>query len=473
MRQEEDYKERMNRLLDDRHFAYDETTWNSTRRYIDAMNKKRRRALAAWWLAGMLLLGTGALYLLMPANAGTEKVLATTTTKPAQAVPVQRPTPGAAVETPPAITAAAPLLPQPVKSRKMPATPAQEPAPVEQKLLSKQKKIVLPESGQNNAAQKPGEQTHDSTTSMVNVTKPGNPNSPSASPVPSPAVTTEAATEGTPAPPSEIAGITPSQNTEQPPIPLPINTSLQPTTAASVVDSLPEKEVLQPESLQPAIASFTTPADSARLLPFSYLALEAGLGFSPRAGNAPLTDGRTLNPTAGVSLNKYLTHNVLLSLGIAYNRVAGLQPSTITSRHILYGYGEESAVTAVTPAQLHYLTLPLRAGWQFRPGHSLWAACNISYLFNAEARVEKYNQVLNRTEGYTSYISGGYTEGFRIFDTQLALLYRARIKKELWLQAEFAYGLNDVKENGFFKSQGFERNNAMRLTLVYGFLQLK
>src|SRR6185369_14070458 len=123
---------------------------------------------------------------------------------------------------------------------------------------------------------------------------------------------------------------------------------------------------------------------------------------------------------------------------------------------------EESMVTSITPDRLHYLTVPFRLGWQFRPGHIISAGYNISYLFNVEAEVQKYTESINGISDRKSYRADGFTEGFRIFESQAALLYRVKIRKALAFQGEFDLGLTDIKDNVFFNSARFERNVGIK-----------
>jgi hypothetical protein len=469
MSQEENYKERMQRLLDAQHFAYNDKAWESTRQYIDAMNRKRRRVVAAWLSAGLLLLGTGALLLLIPVN-NTNENPGPNAGKPHSQLKARDHQPGSALKKTQALTREAALLSTHTEVTKNHIM-AEEQKPMPAKQTPEREGLIAERAVSTTA-----------TTPDKKIDTPTSPDTPTSvragtldeNPDPLAAITT--VTTMSQSSPTTAVLLTETEDArilpdiaEHPVAPLTATALITADPPVSGVDSLQKSDSLsRPMAPRPALGD-----SSKMLLPFSYLALEAGLGFSPQLGSDALTNGRDLNPSAGISFNKYLNRNLLLSFGLGYNRVSGLKPSTITSKHILYSYGEESAVTAVTPERLHYLCLPIRAGWQFKPGHSLWAGYTISYLFNAEARVEKYNQSINRTDGYTSYMAGGYTEGFRIFDSQLALLYRVRLRKELWMQAEFAYGLTDVKDNGFFRSQSYERNNSIRLTLVYGFLQLK
>ena len=91
----------------------------------------------------------------------------------------------------------------------------------------------------------------------------------------------------------------------------------------------------------------------------------------------------------------------------------------------------------------------------------------IIILFMQCTKVETYTETLYTTENHETYNTGGYTEGFKLFTSQMAVFYRRQLMKDLWMNADFVFGLNDIKENSFFKINSIERNTGIKLTLTY------
>jgi hypothetical protein len=61
----------------------------------------------------------------------------------------------------------------------------------------------------------------------------------------------------------------------------------------------------------------------------------------------------------------------------------------------------------------------------------------------------------------------GYLKGFNSYDVQVSAFYRRKLVKGFSINAEFGFGLMDVKDNAHFKNTNFERNTGGKLTLCY------
>ena len=61
----------------------------------------------------------------------------------------------------------------------------------------------------------------------------------------------------------------------------------------------------------------------------------------------------------------------------------------------------------------------------------------------------------------------GFLDGFTAPDLQLSAFYRTKIYKNLGVNAEFIYGLSDLRNDAFISTNLFERKIGFRLTLTY------
>ena len=116
---------------------------------------------------------------------------------------------------------------------------------------------------------------------------------------------------------------------------------------------------------------------------------------------------------------------------------------------------------------MHYLTAPIRIGYSVNSKNTFGLGYNVGYLFNLNSNVELYAQTAGKKGNATILKTSGYTQGFKTIDQQISIFYRRNLAKDLWLNAEFMYGLTDVKDNKFFNSNVFERNTGVKVTLIY------
>lgn len=197
------------------------------------------------------------------------------------------------------------------------------------------------------------------------------------------------------------------------------------------------------------------------------LYLEAGgnWNYGWRSGGVKEADG--FSPTAGITYLSTMGTKTAFSTGLIFNQVSGLSSSTITSRVSTYGYGEMTDVTSISPASLQYLCLPLRLHLFVSNKHSIGGALLLSYLMNVQTNVTSYRLVPGGTEDYKNYSQGGYMQGFRWYDNQVAVFYRLQVKKQFSLHAEIFMGITDVKNDDFFGQNGKEKNSGLRMVLLY------
>lgn len=199
----------------------------------------------------------------------------------------------------------------------------------------------------------------------------------------------------------------------------------------------------------------------------NFLSLELGSSYVFGWKNQDGRDANGFNPVVGINYLSQIFNKYWLSIGIHYTSMRNLSYSSKTSKVTRYKLGEESDVTTITPSVLHFLSFPLNLNYQLNEKNSFGIAYRINYLFNVESKVETYTQSLMGSSNSATYTSGGYTEGFKLFHSQVAVFYRRELIKDLYLNTELFFGLNDLKENGFFNTGKTERNSGIQLTLTY------
>ncbi len=241
-------------------------------------------------------------------------------------------------------------------------------------------------------------------------------------------------------------------------------------------DASPEtkqnNDVVKPDSLQtPAIAvkdsSKVGDVSKLELSPNNVLFLEAGAIFNGGWKNANIKEAQSISPVFGLFFSGKLISKLNFSFGLQYNNINGLDYSSKTSKITRYGIGKYNKVTVITPYKLHFMTIPVKLNYALNNKNVIGLGYNVAYLLNVDSKVETYTQRLTNVEDYTAYKTAGYTEGFELFNSQIVIFYRRNLYKEIWLNAEFAYGLTDLKDNTFFNANVFERNTGLKLSLVY------
>lgn len=201
--------------------------------------------------------------------------------------------------------------------------------------------------------------------------------------------------------------------------------------------------------------------------PTSFLFIELGTNYNLGWKNLGTKDANGFNPLFGVFFQSMIVKKFGFSFGMQYSSVGNLSFSSKTSKVTRYGLGEESSVTIITPSKLHYVFVPFKINYEYKEKNVFTLVYNLGYLLNVESQIETYNEHFTYNDNHKSYKTGGYTEGFGIFDSQIAAGYRRKLYKDFWLNAEVFVGVNDVKNNTFFESNVFERNKGLKMSLMY------
>ncbi|MCC6371798.1 MAG: hypothetical protein IT236_12385 [Bacteroidia bacterium] len=492
MNKEEEIKQSLNDILSSKEFPFDEAAWNSASAYIDnARKQKRRRAFFILFPALLFIAGGFAFYFYSGNTNTTPSLVSQTNTSeqaPAPAISQDNnPSEVTANKAPEIANPPAPANNPPAKEDKQPQPTkptdvpnivgTNEPAIKQQQSQTVKtpnntvpvKTIIQKVLPQVVQATAPIIKEKTNPSSVLPV-KSGNGKEKQTSPA-----TNVAETSGTSVPEntfatSNTASVNPvaTNSTEvaqvpavqsPPPLPLPAEevVTLTAVPASTVAPAKPDSANAQ---------AINTPTLSN---PRWWFFAEGGLSYAFGWKNPGIRDGNGFNPVVGVHISHALTNKLTVGLGAQYNQVSQMEYSTKVSKVISYKYTEESDVTVITPQKMYYAVLPLKLSYTINKDNLVGIGYNLAYLINVNSKVETYHVGINNTTDYKVTRSLGYTEGIKTLDKQLAIFYRRHMAEKFWINTELYLGLDDVKDNAFFKSNVKERNSGIKVTLMYNF----
>ncbi|MGZ3882923.1 MAG: hypothetical protein ACXVPQ_00215 [Bacteroidia bacterium] len=201
--------------------------------------------------------------------------------------------------------------------------------------------------------------------------------------------------------------------------------------------------------------------------PRSFIYAEAGTNYLLGWRNLDEKDANGFNPVFGLHFFHMFKNKLGITAGSQYNCVGNLNYSSHTSTVTHYDFGKVDDVTIITPTKIHYVSGILKLNYAIKKNNIFGIGCNISYLLNVDNKVETYNERDNHISQVQISKTSGYVDGFRTIDLQATLSYRRVLYKDFGAGIEFFYGLTDVKTNGFFNTNFFERNTGMKVSLNY------
>ncbi len=514
MNSEERFKKSLEELVNSKAFPFDEGNWEKAREIIDAAKKPRR--IAPFILGGILLLGTlvtGTYFMSDIFSAPTKKLAVNSNKETRQVITPEKMHTLLKAEKPESVARASEIAstsPFPkdlVSSRALPAKTIPNTPPVVMKdavidisaapvkpsktknnftakgpeITSPEKNPEIPTAVSSSPTKINSDQTADKTDNVVsNFQKEITPTSVAepTSKVISEPLTPVKVNEPTVDlaeivdPPANTTNNSSEQHTTA------IDESYAPTKINITNDATKEVSapIVMTDSLKPVdLDELPADNDQGELgKPKDYpvlFSVEAGANYMYGWQNPGTRDASGFNPVIGVNYFNNFKPKMSLTFGIQYTSVSKLNYSTYTSRVSRFAFGEENNVTVFTPVKLHYLIVPLRFNYSLNVMNSVGIGCNIAYLLNVESDVETYTEKLNAKSNQVLSKTTGYTEGFKKYDTQISAFYKRRLYPNLALNVEMFYGFTDIKDNTLFKSNVFERNTGVKLTLVYNFLK--
>ena len=339
------------------------------------------------------------------------------------------------------------------------------------KTVKEKNKITL--KSESESASKNGKVTgqikkQKSNTSTGSVTNPGKNNDTSMGSVSNPGKNTEGSI-------SKIEETKTSYPTVQETKDLSQNTStisaeiLNPNISVTKTDSVSKTPVIQTTKTDSVkVSEEVTKKDETKVSPDykNLLYFEAGADYLLGWNYQSKTEGNGFNPVFGINYTRCLTKNIGLSIGAQYNTMSNLTNGSHTVTVTHYDFGIEQNITIYTPTFIHYIAMPVKLNYKFK-NNILGLGCNVSFMFETESKVETYNTRLNYVSATKVSKETGFLDGFTAPDLQLSAFYRTKIYKNLGVNAEFIYGLSDLRNDAFINTNLFERKIGFRLTLTY------
>lgn len=484
MNNDEELKKSLNDIIASKEFPFDEAAWASASAYIDNARKSKRRGLLFFILpAAILIIGGITFYVLQaqgkPNNTATLKVVESVNApNPPSETAHNSPVTNSTIEqtakanqpentkfnnTPESI---APPLSANTKEQSPEGTNAVITKPadsVKPNSTTNQKNVTSTTKKQTSTKPKAEISVNNSITPVVMSpnNNPGNETNNSIIPLPNgqSATNSNDTTTNVPEPEQTNSGANEGVTTQTsaPLAPLP-------TESIAAVAAQPTNAVVN----KPDTAlNNSSPTPSVQ--PKWFVFAEGGLSYSFGYKNPGLRDGNGFNPVAGLFISNALTNKISVGLGAQYNQVSQMEYSTKVSKVTSYHYTEESDVTEITPQKLYYMVFPIKISYELNKNNCIGLGYNLGYLINASSKVETYHTGIKNTTDYKATRSLGYTQGLNTLDKQLTVFYCRRLAQKLWFNGELYYGLSDVKDNNFFKSDVKEKNSGIKLTLMYNF----
>jgi hypothetical protein len=113
-----------------------------------------------------------------------------------------------------------------------------------------------------------------------------------------------------------------------------------------------------------------------------------------------------------------------------------------------------------------YLELPVMINFGMG-NHNLMAGASFSYLVTGKHKVT--TEYTSQSEGVTSdeTMQWGNSSGFNSYDFSLAGGYEYNLNQNIDLGMRLNYGLLDVTNNAYFKSDSFDNNVQLRFYVKF------
>lgn len=192
------------------------------------------------------------------------------------------------------------------------------------------------------------------------------------------------------------------------------------------------------------------------------------LTISVLLGNALLADYGAnpqvlaINPSVGLVGEYNRNRTWSAQFGLEYFNVGRMDRSMSTFVEVA-DVVAHTTTTQVHTEHLHYASLPVSLGLRFGQGHQLTWTAGLSCLLQASQRVEVLQDNTFTRNLVESRPDKGYLDGFRTWNTYVAMGYSYNLSYRLAAGVRFQYGLNDITRDDFqlFDAHGDDRNSRM------------
>lgn len=202
-----------------------------------------------------------------------------------------------------------------------------------------------------------------------------------------------------------------------------------------------------------------------------FLYAEAGASYLLGWNSNGIQEANGFNLVAGFNYLHYFNTIISFGIGAQYTSINNLSQSTYTVSRVNYDFGVSKDITSIKYIRLHYVTVPVKLGFNVGKNNVIGVGANISMLLTDEYRDERHHtnnaEPMTDNNQLSTKKGNGYFAGFNPYDIQASVFYRRKLAKGLSINAEFGYGLMDIKNNSHFKNGNFEKSTGGKLTLCY------
>lgn len=240
------------------------------------------------------------------------------------------------------------------------------------------------------------------------------------------------------------------------------------TLMVNSTDSV-NKQIMPATDSSAILMSIAVPFQVKKTTDFLYA--EAGASYLLGWNSNGIQEANGFNLVAGFNYQHYFNTNISLGIGMQYTSINNLSQSTYTVSRVNYDFGVSKDITSIKYLRLHYVTVPIKLGFNAGKYNIIGVGANISMLLTDEYRDERYHtnnaEPMTENNQLSTKKGNGYFTGFNPYDIQASVFYRRKLAKGLSINAEFGYGLMDIKTNTHFKNGNFERSTGGKLTICY------
>ncbi|MEM8886504.1 MAG: hypothetical protein AAGD28_00860 [Bacteroidota bacterium] len=196
------------------------------------------------------------------------------------------------------------------------------------------------------------------------------------------------------------------------------------------------------------------------------------VGFAVNKGiKDPTSSGQSLgmSPVLGITYRQRFNANLEFITGLRYTQMPALAgDSTFLSTD--FSFGAQVEGINIKALSLHQAEIPLQLAWYIGPRSKVVGGAYFRYLINVQSEVSRFeSNPFESTPGPVNR-AWGYKQGFKDLDYGLQLGYFYHLSEGLQIGLETQYGLQDVRDNAFYRINSFDRNLNARIILRYYFL---
>lgn len=179
----------------------------------------------------------------------------------------------------------------------------------------------------------------------------------------------------------------------------------------------------------------------------------------------------SLDPTIGVQLTyrHSMTSSWRTNVEATYFSRSALN-AQIGYDSISYGFGATVISRSIDIEELHYISVPIYATYQYNKKHAFMGGLSFGYLLNAQSQTS--GDVIETTAIDANFYAEpvtqqwGYTTAFNRFDFGATLGYDYEVQKGWKIGTRLNYGLRDITKNNVFNNNVLDNNISLRLIMT-------